>query len=277
MNNVEWRQREFNCLFPRRVASLSGSRHSRWLSTVHYLVGISTRCWFWLMWIKICGITNPDDAAAVVDAGANAIGLNFYQNSRRYVQPGQARLIAKQVAGDTDIVGVFVNNPPDQVIQLTRDVGLTAVQFHGDETSSNIQHFQYLCPEIPVIRAFRIGSGTASFETQWQEYAGLPTPLTAALVDAWSSDEYGGTGQMLNAGLLDGHQRLVSQLILAGGLKPDNVAQAVSMVRPWGVDTASGVECAPGIKSADLVGRFVTACRVACPDESIVRISLRQN
>ncbi|MEO2033762.1 MAG: phosphoribosylanthranilate isomerase [Planctomycetaceae bacterium] len=229
------------------------------------------------MWIKICGITNPDDAAVVVGAGANAIGLNFYQNSRRFIQPIQARRIAEQVAGDTDLVGVFVNDPPDRVAQVARDVGLSAVQFHGDETKSDIQRFQRLCPGIPVIRAFRIGSEMSSFATQWQEFAGLGTPLAAALVDAWSADEYGGTGQTLHAALLDGHQQLVSQLILAGGLKPDNVAQAVSMVRPWGVDVASGVESAPGMKSAELVQRFVAVCRAASPDGSAVRKTLRQN
>ncbi len=227
------------------------------------------------MWIKICGITTVEDAATVVRAGANAIGLNFYQASQRYVTPNQARLIANQVSEDVDVVGVFVNDPPHHVAQVAQEAGLTAVQFHGDQTPSEIEQFQHLCPGTPVIRAFRIGSVTTSFQTQWQEFKILPIPLTAALVDAWSTDQYGGTGRKVNADFLLGHQQLTSQLILAGGLTPDNVADAIATIRPWGVDTASGVETSPGVKSTELVEQYVTACRQKFPDIQFARLSPR--
>ena len=225
------------------------------------------------MWIKICGITTVEDATTVVRAGANAIGLNFYEASQRYITPDQARLIANTVSKDVDVVGVFVNDPPQHVAHLAQEAGLTAVQFHGDQTRSEIEQFQHLCPQTPIIRAFRIGSTTTSFRTQWREYAILPRPLTAALVDAWSADQYGGTGRTVNLDFLRGHQQLTSRLILAGGLTPDNVGDAISRVRPWGVDTASGVETSPGVKSAELIERYVTACRQQFSDIQFTRLS----
>lgn len=220
------------------------------------------------MWIKICGITNPDDAGTAAAAGANAIGLNFYQASPRCVALDRAKDIVNSVSG-VEFVGVFVNASANDVAKIAEDVGLTAVQFHGDETIEDIQEFQRLCRGMPIIRAFRIGSGTDSLESQVQAFDGLPIPLSAALVDAWSATEYGGTGQTVNAEALVSHQQWVSQMILAGGLTPDNVAGAVSVVRPWGVDTASGVEVSPGIKSVNLVRQFVSACRQALPESSV--------
>ena len=219
------------------------------------------------MWIKICGITNCDDAATVVDTQADAIGLNFYPKSKRYVAAETARRIADMVQRRVELVGVFVNAPLTDITQLVEDVGLTAVQFHGDEQPNDIQQFQELCPTIPVIRAFRVGPETAGFAEQIQKYNDLLPPLNAALADAWSADEYGGTGQTVSSRLLDGHQHLTSRLILAGGLTAANVSEAINAIHPWGVDTASGVESTPGIKSADLVRSFVTACRNTVPND----------
>ncbi|MCH2213028.1 MAG: phosphoribosylanthranilate isomerase [Fuerstiella sp.] len=220
-----------------------------------------------IMWIKICGIRNFDDADTAAAAGANAIGFNFYQASPRYVSPDAARAIVNRVNG-VEFVGVFVNDSARDVAKIVEDVRLTAVQFHGDETITEIQEFQQLCPQVPVIRAFRIGAGTESLKSQLQTFNGLPIPLNAALVDAWSAARYGGTGRTVNADLLESHRQWISRLILAGGLTPDNVVQAVSATRPWGVDTASGVEISPGVKSADLVRKFVSVCRQALPGSS---------
>lgn len=219
------------------------------------------------MWIKICGIRTIEDAAGVAGAGADAIGLNFYSQSRRFVLPRDARPIADQCRDRLEVVGVFVNHTPAEVAQIVHDVGLTAVQFHGDETLRELHRFRELCPEIPVIRAFRIGRETASLPDLLHEYDRLHPPLAAALVDAWNADEYGGTGERVAAELLDGHQQLLPRLVLAGGLTPQNIDQAVQQVRPWGVDTASGVESAPGVKSLRLVQEFVANCRAAAPDE----------
>lgn len=225
------------------------------------------------MWIKICGITTIGDAGMVVDAGADAIGLNFYPSSARYVSPDIAQAIAGQFAGEVDVVGVFVNTPAEQVSQICHEVGLTAVQFHGDETADEIQRFRAMCPDIPVIRAFRVGAATEDFRTQHSGYKDLVPPLAAALVDAWSADEYGGTGRRVATRLLEGHQEVISRLILAGGLEPSNVVEAAAAVRPWGVDTASGVEVSPGGKSPDLVREFVAACRGSFPDNSRATIA----
>jgi phosphoribosylanthranilate isomerase len=219
------------------------------------------------MWIKICGITNCDDAATVVNSQADAIGLNFYPKSKRYVPRETARLIADEIQRRVELVGVFVNAPLADIAQLVQEVGLTAVQFHGDEQPEDIQQFQQLCPGTPVIRAFRVGPETAGFVEQLQKYEDLSTPLNSVLADAWSADEYGGTGQTVNSHLLAGHSQLNSRLILAGGLTAENVSEAIHAVRPWGVDTASGVESSPGIKSAALVKNFVTACRNAIPHD----------
>lgn len=224
------------------------------------------------MWIKICGITTVEDALTVADAGASAIGLNFYRASPRCVTRAQARLITDRVSEDIDVVGLFVSDPAHRAAQIVGEVGLTAVQFHGDQSPSEIQRFQQLCPHTPVIRAFRVGSATKSFQTQWQEFDVLSTPLTAILVDAWSPERYGGTGQIVESNLLNGSKQLNCPLILAGGLTPDNVADALTTIRPWGVDTASGVEISPGVKSAELVKRFVNVCRQVIPGSQFVRL-----
>ena len=104
------------------------------------------------MWIKICGITTAEDALTVADAGASAIGLNFYQASPRCVTRAQARLITDRVSEDIDVVGLFVSDPAHRAAQIVDEVGLTAVQFHGDQSPSEVQRFQRLCPHTPVIR-----------------------------------------------------------------------------------------------------------------------------
>lgn len=225
------------------------------------------------MWIKICGITTVDDAGMVVAAGADAIGLNFYPSSARYVSLQTAQAITGQCGSSVDLVGVFVNASPEQVCRVCGEVGLTAVQFHGDESAEDIQRFQILCPDIAVIRAFRIGPATDDFQAQHAAYRHFTPPLSAALVDAWSADEYGGTGKTVAIRLLEGHETVISRLILAGGLVPSNVAEAASAVCPWGVDTASGVEVSAGVKSPELVRDFVSACRQAFPDDPLARIT----
>ncbi len=224
------------------------------------------------MWIKICGITTIEDAAFIVDAGADAIGLNFFPGSKRCVTVDVARPIAGEVRDSVEIIGVFVNARLEQVANTVQDLGLTAVQFHGDETLSDIEQFRTLCPGVPVIRAFRVGTETESFRQQYDQYESLLPPLAGVLVDAWSRDEYGGTGQQVARPLLAGCEELDLKLILAGGLTPDNVADAATAVRPWGVDTASGVESAPGTKAESLVRRFVTECRSACPGAAKARL-----
>jgi phosphoribosylanthranilate isomerase len=213
------------------------------------------------MWIKICGITQVEDATVIAAAGADAIGLNFYAKSPRHVSVARARKIADAVRPDVETVGVFVNMPVVDMIETADTVGLTAVQFHGDEPPDVIAQFQSERPAVSVIRALRIGASSSSLKSALQPLNVLKTPVAGILVDAFVPGEYGGTGRTISPAVLRNHQHLTSRLILAGGLNCNNVAEIAKTVAPWGIDTASGVEVAPGKKSEELVYRFVTNCR----------------
>jgi phosphoribosylanthranilate isomerase len=212
-----------------------------------------------VMWTKICGITTSNDAAAVVAAGGSAIGLNFYAGSSRCISPQQAHVIAAEVHNRVDVVGVFVNSRPADVRDVVQRVGLTAVQFHGDESDSVLQEFHQYCPQINMIRAIRIDQATLTARLDELAQTIGKVPLSAILLDAHVPGEYGGTGQRPDADVVKAVQSLrgLPRLILAGGLTADNVAVAVQNISPWGVDTASGVERAPGMKDHQLVSRFV--------------------
>lgn len=195
--------------------------------------------------VKICGITCIDDALAAVDAGADAIGLVFYRNSTRFVEPARAAEIVAAVGPFVTTVGLFVNEAAQTVEQTRRDTGVHLVQLHGDEQAS-------YCERItsPYIKAIRMAPGLDPQPIM----ADFPR-AAAFLFDAWCRDQYGGTGTCFDwqrvAGLAG------RAIILAGGLTAENVLEAVAMVRPYGVDVSGGVESAPGHKDALLMKRFV--------------------
>ncbi|HVO24702.1 MAG TPA: phosphoribosylanthranilate isomerase [Candidatus Margulisiibacteriota bacterium] len=193
--------------------------------------------------VKICGITNRADAGAAVDAGAAALGFNFYPPSRRYVTPEEAAGIVAQLPRTVCTVGVFVNEPSERVKAIARQVGLTALQFHGDEAPE-------FCRGWPqkVIKAIRVCDAHAAAKAQ--SYA-----VDFILADAYVEGQRGGTGRRIVPILLEGFER--RHLILAGGLTTENVAEVVRRVRPFAVDVASGVERAPGQKDATLMRRFI--------------------
>ena len=209
------------------------------------------------MWVKICGITVPQDMQAA--ASADAIGRNFYAPSKRYVSPSRAAELVAVASPDQQIVGVFVNSPVAEVVEIVDLAGLTTVQFHGDESAETVASFHRLRPEIDLIRAFRIGTDGLLPVTSWlQDLARHNVSLKAILVDAFVPGEFGGTGHRINPELLEARDESWPPLILAGGLTPDTVAQSIAAVAPWGVDTASGVEDKPGRKNHDLVERFIS-------------------
>lgn len=214
--------------------------------------------------IKICGITRADDARAAIEAGADAIGLNFYPKSSRYLDAeARGRVICKEVwFGTAKIVGVFVNASPVDIRHRIGDCRLNAVQFHGDESPSEVAEFS----EIEVIRARRIGErGVAAIAEDLEACAAAGRLPDALLVDAAAPGQYGGTGKTVSwAGLAD-YPRWLGDLplILAGGLTPENVAEAIRIVRPAGVDVASGVESSPGVKDHDKMRRFIEAAKTA--------------
>ena len=197
--------------------------------------------------IKICGIKNVNDALAAMDAGADLIGFNFYPKSPRYVEVGMCRNIMSvmRTYGRVQCVGVFVNAPIGEIHATMETLGLSLAQLHGDETPEimNALHGK-------AFKAFR------GIPEQVDGFARQDAP--SLLVDASVKGAYGGTGVTAD---WNRAAELAKKypLLLAGGLSPENVAQAVRQVKPWGVDVASGVESAPGKKEPSRMKAFVRA------------------
>lgn len=196
--------------------------------------------------IKICGITRREDAVAAAEAGADMMGVNFYPASPRYVEPSEA---ARLISGlGVEAAGVFVNADPAAVESAAARAGVQYVQLHGDEGAEFAVRLSR-----PVIKVIRLSEAAdlAGIE-QWRVWSILIDSRTAA---------FGGSGKPADWGLAAEAARRVPRLILAGGLTPENVAAAVRAVRPWGVDVASGVESAPGIKDPEKIKKFIEAVK----------------
>jgi phosphoribosylanthranilate isomerase len=217
------------------------------------------------MWIKICGIRDVDTALTVAGCRVQAIGLNFYERSPRVIEPDVAAKIVKRLPSDVEPVGIFVNHPVAEVRRLAEHCRLRTVQLHGDE----LPEFLAELPDLRVIRAFRVGpeglSAVAEYLDRCRELAALPW---ACLIDARIEGTFGGTGKTAPWETIRREYRLAAwpPLILAGGLRPENVAAAVQAVGPWGVDVAGGVESAVACKDATQVQQFVAAVRCATED-----------
>ena len=200
------------------------------------------------MHVKICGVTTVADAVAIADLGASAIGLNFVASSKRRVDVPTARAIADAVRGRVLVVGVIADLSLAEARALVEDAGLECLQLHGDEPPDA------LAPLLPhAYKALRIGD--ASDVDRARTYAG-----DYLLVDAKVPGELGGTGHAFDWSLVTDLAR-ERRLTLAGGLRPDTVAEAIRQVRPWCVDDAGGVESAPGEKDLALVAAFVRAAK----------------
>jgi phosphoribosylanthranilate isomerase len=206
--------------------------------------------------VKICGVTTPADVAACVVAGADAVGVNFHPASPRYVDPRHASDLLRSIPPLCSAVGVFVGLPFRQMFALAYQLGLRGVQWHG-ENREIADPFPFA-----LIAAFRVRdreslAAIGDYLTKCREAGAMPS---AILVDAYVEGQEGGTGKQAPWDLLADFRPDVP-LILAGGLTPENVADAIHQVRPWGVDVASGVESAPGRKDPDKVRRFIDAVR----------------
>jgi phosphoribosylanthranilate isomerase len=207
--------------------------------------------------IKICGITNPIDAESAALLGADMIGVNFYSKSPRCVGEAIARSVVDAIPPNVEAVGVFVNEPWANARQIAAPCGIDVLQVHGDLSD-------VLPPVIDAIPAFAVRDGASlqQISTWLKGLASLGTRPQAILVDAHVAGQFGGTGQTAPWHLLaDFHPGV--PLILAGGLTPENVAEAIRIVKPYAVDVASGVESSPGKKDADKMRRFIDAVRSA--------------
>lgn len=204
--------------------------------------------------VKICGITRVRDLEVALDAGATAIGLNFYPGSPRYLAPRQAKKVLDAIPALVEAVAVVVEIPPAEGQRLLgQHSGLTALQWHGPAKTEFILTSRW-------IRAWSVSqaSDLADLVTHLQKPSVSAHPPKAILLDAKVKGLHGGTGKTLPWDLLKGW-KAPSPLLLAGGLTPENIAQAVRDVRPFGVDVASGVESAPGIKDPVKIRDFFQA------------------
>ena len=199
--------------------------------------------------VKICGITKSADALAAVEAGADALGFNFYEKSPRHISLETVAEIAKQLPPFVMRVGLFVNAPEELVMRAIGECGLTMLQFHGDEPPEFCTQFGLMS-----MKAFRIRDAESLKE--------IPNYQTDAyLLDAFSPEARGGTGETFNWDLAIEAQKFGKPIFLAGGLTPENVADAVRKVQPFGVDVTSGVESSPGKKDHAKIRSFIVNAR----------------
>lgn len=199
--------------------------------------------------IKVCGITNLEDALYAAKLGADALGFIFYKKSKRYIEPDEAKKIIDKLPPFITKVGVFVNENTSELIEAKRIAGFDIFQLHGDEPP----HF---CSKIPgkYIKALRV-NGEKSFndiESFGTEYF---------LFDTYSKEEYGGTGETFNWDLLDNSYLKDKFVILSGGLTSNNISEAIKKINPYAVDVSSGVEMSPGKKDHDKLKKFFEAVR----------------
>jgi len=213
--------------------------------------------------IKICGVTNPDDALAAVDSGADALGFNFYRSSKRFIEIDVARQIADVVPDYVAKVGVFVNHSVHEIQEAVKSLRPAYIQLHGDEPA---EFLSVLPAEIKIIRAYRCGAeGLKPLASYLEKCRAIGRTPDAILLDADAAGAFGGTGQAADWSLIANQRAILGDtpLILAGGLTPANVSQAIAAVRPDAVDVASGVERQPRSKDRELMNQFVAAAREA--------------
>jgi phosphoribosylanthranilate isomerase len=201
--------------------------------------------------VKICGITNWSDARDAVEAGADFLGFNFYRQSSRYIAPAAARRIVQRLSETVATVGVFVNEPEREMLAIARRVGLDYVQLHGDETAEVVSRVRR---SFRVIKAIRVRDSFRVAQLANFKHA------SSILLDGFDAQLRGGTGKSFNWKLAKSAGRK-RQIFLAGGLTPENAAEAISEARPFAIDVCSGVESRPGKKDAARMRALLAAVR----------------
>jgi phosphoribosylanthranilate isomerase len=210
--------------------------------------------------VKICGITSLDDARSAIAAGADMLGFNFYRVSPRFIEPQVARTIIEALRRETEnhsvtLVGVFVNeSSPESVMRVVEETGIEAVQLHGEESVEFCQRLKQLLKGKSLIKVLRVIGRFTPTETE--AYA-----ADTIMLDSFHSEMRGGTGHVFDWSIARSVRELVPRLILAGGLSPANVAQAIAQVSPYAVDACSSLESSPGQKDTERMRAFVEAVR----------------
>lgn len=208
--------------------------------------------------VKICGITNLEDALAAVDAGADLLGFNFYRPSARYVEPEKAKQITEELKRARDnsptMVGVFVEEPLGSLVETVNQVELDGIQLHGNESPEFCASLRSLTAGTTIIKALRVNN-------QFDPNIASSFPVDAIMLDAFHPELRGGTGRTIDWSVARATRHLVNQFFLSGGLTPANVAQAIASVEPFAVDACSSLESLPGRKDERLMKEFVSAVR----------------
>ncbi|MSR76942.1 MAG: phosphoribosylanthranilate isomerase [Candidatus Omnitrophica bacterium] len=201
--------------------------------------------------VKVCGNTNAEDVTLAISLGVDYLGFIFAESKRR-IEPTMAARIITAVPDFKNFVGVFVNHPKKDVEQISQDLGIKILQFHGDETALYCQYF--MDHGFQVIKTFRIKDAMSL--KRMDEYN-----VAAFLFDAFQKDSSGGTGIPFDWNLIEKNPYVQEKLFLAGGLNPDNLEDAIQKIHPYAVDVASGVEKSPGKKDPVLLERFISIAK----------------
>jgi len=203
--------------------------------------------------VKICGITNLEDALLSAKFGADALGFNFYEKSPRYISPEKAREIIVQLPGEVLKVGVFVNDSLDKIIEIAETAKLDAIQLHGEETPEFVREIKAKT-NLEIIKAFRVSP-------EFKPEDVLQYEVDAVLLDAYSPKEHGGTGETFDWEIAKKVQEIFPKMYLAGGLGVENVMEAVVNVKPFAIDACSLLEREKGFKDLQKVEEFILAVR----------------
>jgi phosphoribosylanthranilate isomerase len=207
--------------------------------------------------IKICGTTNIVDAREAVHSGVDALGFIFVEKSPRYIPAHKAGEVVACLPPFVDRVGVFIDRDVQEVVEIVREVGLTYAQLHGDEDPGYCRQIARMAAPCKVIKAFRVG-----LENRAADFARYNDVVCGFLLDTYIQGQAGGTGQVFDWRLIEDLD-LQRPVILAGGLRPENILEAIRMVRPFGVDVNSGIEISPGIKDHQKLHELIDQVRLA--------------
>ncbi len=199
--------------------------------------------------VKICGITNTEDALNAIKYGADAIGLVFYASSPRFVSISQAQKIVAAIPPFVSVVGLFVNAPTAEIEAVLSQVRIDVLQFHGDESAAECERIK-----LPYLKAIRVKNDTNLLQCEVEF-----SSAKALLLDTYSEAAFGGTGHVFDWKLIP--KNMTKPIILAGGLNPENVADAIKQVQPYAVDVSGGVEASKGIKDLAKIAAFMQAVK----------------